>query len=192
MQKLYVTFYCLPINATVGLLIAAVLVWASLCRWVQGRKAAHRRLAKAVLALAWLLWLVMILHSTVFSRTAGEVVVYSDPFHQLREYLRGGSSELLRVLWMNVLLFVPGGVWLEALWPERWPRWRCAVLTTALLTGLSVGVETAQYVYALGYVEADDVLCNGLGAALGMLIHETCRRSAATARHRGEMPSDHR
>lgn len=50
------------------------------------------------------------------------------------------------------------------------------ILSVLVLFALSVGIETAQYWYALGCVEADDVLCNTLGAVLGVTIHEIGQR----------------
>ena len=91
------------------------------------------------------------------------------PLHQLWEYFHGGDRELLRTLWMNILLFVPGGLLLSALWPDSWHK--KAVLTIVLLSALSVGIERTQFHYALGLAETDDVLCNTLGAALGGLMH---------------------
>ena len=113
---------------------------------------------------------------TIFSRSTGpDQEVYLWPFRQLWIWLSGGNKELPRAMWMNVLLFVPGGLFLTALWPRRWPRLLRFFLTVLLLTGLSFGIEAGQYRYALGVAEADDVLCNGLGALLGAGIHETAK-----------------
>ena len=49
-------------------------------------------------------------------------------------------------MWMNVLLFVPGGLFLMALWLRRWLRLLRYFLTVLLLTGLSFGIEA----YSIG------------------------------------------
>ena len=110
------------------------------------------------------------LYSTVLSRSAGEGgQVLLQPLHSYREILRGGSRELLRSNFMNALLFFPAGLLGVSALPAKWPGW-CRVLAVfALLMGLSVGVEAIQYACRLGNVEADDVLHNALGAALGCL-----------------------
>lgn len=61
---------------------------------------------------------------------------------------------------LNILLFMPLGVLLG---DKGWK---------AILFGflLSVFIECAQYVAVLGYCEADDVLNNTIGAAIGSLL----------------------
>ena len=173
MQNLFTAIYVLPIGYTFLGLLLLLAVWSCLQHWYEPLGLGWKALCKLLLGTALLLWAFAILYQTVLSRTSGELIIHRDFFHQLKAYLfNNGDKELLRTLWMNVLLFVPGGLLLEALWPRCFPPWVCIPLTIILLTGLSVGIEAVQYRYALGIVEADDVLCNGLGAALGVVIHE--------------------
>ena len=173
MQNLFTTIYVLPIGYTFLGLLFLLVIWSYLQHWYEPLELGWKVLCKLLVDTALLLWAFAILYQTILSRTSGELIVHRDFFHQLKEYLfNDGDKELLRTLWMNVLLFVPGGLLLEALWPRRHPRWVCIPLAVILLTALSVGIEAMQYRYALGVVEADDVLCNGLGAALGLFIHE--------------------
>lgn len=173
MYSLFLKIYTMPISGTILLILITSLLYCCLISRYHLAQPWKKVFFHVLFALFFLLWGAAILYHTVFSRTTGELVVHRDIFHQLKEYLNGGDKELLRTLWMNVLLFVPGGLLLEALWPRCFPRWVCIPLTILLLTALSVGIEATQFQYALGCVEADDVLCNGLGAALGVLIHET-------------------
>ena len=173
MQKLFLSIYILPIGYTFLGLLFLLAVWSYLHHWYESLSLGRKALCKLVVSTLLLLWAFAILYQTVLSRTSGDLIVHRDFFHHLKDYLfHDGNKELLRTLWMNVLLFVPGGLLLEALWPRCFPRWVCIPLTIILLTALSVGIEATQYRYALGVVEADDVLCNGLGAALGVMIHE--------------------
>lgn len=48
---------------------------------------------------------------------------------------------------------------------KRW-KWLLCILIGFLV---SVGVESIRYVFALGRAETDDVICNTLGCALGVL-----------------------
>ena len=173
MHQLSITIYALSFPATVFFLIILFVVWVLLHRWSKSLSTGKKLMFKLFLTTLFLLWFLIVLSQTVLSRTSGELVINRDFFHHLKNYLfHHGHEEELRTLWMNVLLFVPGGLLLEVLWPRCFPRWVCIPLTIILLTGLSVGIETVQYRYALGCVEADDVLCNSLGAALGVVIHE--------------------
>lgn len=65
----------------------------------------------------------------------------------------------------NVALFIPFGFLLVTIIAERW---RIPIVFSTLLGFfVSVGIETAQYVYAIGYTDVDDVVCNTVGAFLG-------------------------
>ena len=68
---------------------------------------------------------------------------------------------------MNVFLFFPLGLTLSNALPRKWHRWGRIILTTLIGCALSAGIECAQYRYALGMAEVDDVICNTLGAFLG-------------------------
>ena len=181
MGRLYVMIYALPLHMIVILAAEFLALWGLVSRWYAGAEGRARRRWKLLCGGLFLVWLAVILHMTVLSRTGGELVVQREFFHQLKMYFAGGDKECLRVLWMNLFLFIPGGLLLETVWPERVPRLLCAVLTLALLTALSVGIEAVQFRYALGHVEADDVLCNALGALCGLAVQELCLHRAQRA-----------
>jgi hypothetical protein len=72
----------------------------------------------------------------------------------------------------NVLLFIPLGVFAPARWPilDRW--WR--VVASAL--GLSLLIEAAQFVFALGRQSSfTDVILNTTGAAVGYVLLRVMR-----------------
>ena len=48
--------------------------------------------------------------------------------------------------------------------PRKWHRWLRIALTALTSCVLSAGIEYAQYRFALGMAETDDVICNTLGA----------------------------
>lgn len=173
MGNLYVTIYCLPISTTMLMLLAGTVAWRFLYQWYRRHKRQMRLVLRAAGAVFFALWLMVILHMTIFSRTPGEREAELVPLHQLWVYFSGGNKEILRTLWMNVLLFAPGGLLLTALWPEKWRYSTRFWLTAAVLTAVSAGIEWTQFRLALGLAETDDVLCNGLGAMLGALMHRS-------------------
>jgi hypothetical protein len=71
----------------------------------------------------------------------------------------------------NVLLFVPAGLLLCWLLP-RTSRW----LVWLLCVAASVGVEAAQLALPGRDATPNDVLTNGLGAAIGVLLHAVLPR----------------
>ena len=144
-------------------IIAAIIIsgalWGYLCAHADRRK---WRFTNALLLLAATL---IILHTTLLSRTPGIYTAVLTPFAALAAARQ--QPELYREMLMNVFLFFPLGLTLSNALPRRWHRWRRLALTT--LTGciLSAGIEYAQYRFALGMAETDDVICNTLGAFVG-------------------------
>lgn len=78
----------------------------------------------------------------------------------------------------NIALFIPLGMTL-LIFGQTSTRLRLGVGGT-IMVGLvcSLGIEIAQYAFALGYTDIDDVVFNTLGAALGAGM--TARRTVDT------------
>lgn len=106
-----------------------------------------------------------IFYATLFSRAEGSTGLILTPFASLTA--ARVQPELYREMLMNVFLFFPLGLTLSNALPRKWYRWLRIILTTLVGCALSVGIEYAQYRYALGLAETDDVICNTLGAFLG-------------------------
>ncbi len=67
----------------------------------------------------------------------------------------------------NIAFFIPFGILVYMLLIDA----RRPLLTTTLVgLAASATVETAQYVFALGYSDIDDLLMNTLGALLGAVV----------------------
>lgn len=78
----------------------------------------------------------------------------------------------LRLLWqilLNILLFVPLGMLLA--WNRKWG----ARAIVSIGFGLSMCIELCQLVFRLGLFEWDDILHNGIGCTLGMLVIRVCQ-----------------
>lgn len=128
------------------LALAAVLIWGLLGRIVP------RRVWKPVCGVAALLATVLVLWLTVWNRTPSEEHVFT--------WAAAYTNEFFREMFMNAVLYVPFG--LAA----------CGLIGPwGVLAGfvLSVGVEVWQYATGAGLAQGTDVLCNTLGAAVGML-----------------------
>ena len=108
---------------------------------------------------------IVILYATILTRSAGVPEVIFTPFVSLTAARQ--QPELYREMLMNVFLFFPLGLTLSNALPRKWHRWGRIILTTLIGCALSAGIEYAQYRYALGLAETDDVICNTLGAFLG-------------------------
>lgn len=141
------------------LLLSLLLLWPMLCQRVGERR---RVLLNTTLACAAAF---IILYTTILTRTPGAPAVILAPFASLTAARQ--QPELYREMLMNVFLFFPLGLTLSNALPRKWHRWGRIILTTLVGCILSAGIEYAQYRYALGMAEVDDVICNTLGAFIG-------------------------
>ena len=141
------------------MLLSLLLLWPMLCQRVGKRR---RVLLNTALACAAAF---IILYATILTRSAGVPEVILTPFAALAAARQ--QPELYREMLMNVFLFFPLGLTLSNALPRKRHRWGRIALTTLVGCALSAGIEYAQYRYALGLAETDDVICNTLGAFLG-------------------------
>lgn len=143
---IFVNIYVARPWVVVILALAAVFIWGLLGRIVP------RRVWKPVCGAAALLATVLVLWLTVWNRTPSEEHVFT--------WAAAYTNEFFREMFMNAVLYVPFGLaacGLNGPW---------GVLAGFLL---SAGVEVWQYATGAGLAQGTDVLCNTLGAAVGML-----------------------
>ena len=164
MVKLFLWFYCLPIENALLLILLATASFFLL------RKKLRNVLCwKIGVGLLFLAWIVVIIFGTLGYRTEGgnlpEPVL--TPFASYCAVLNGGTKELLRTNFMNVVLFYPAGLLGCEILPKHWKRLWKVTLITALFAIVSIGIEYIQYRFAMGLTEADDVIHNTLGVILG-------------------------
>lgn len=151
--------YALPLHMVIFLMLVLLIVWAMLSQ--------HKNQKKRTIINAALCFIAafIILYATILTRSVGVSEAILTPFASLTAARI--QPEIYREMLMNVFLFFPLGLTLSNALPRRWHRWGRIALTTLIGCALSAGIEYAQYRYALGLAEADDVICNTLGAFLG-------------------------
>ena len=160
------------------MLLSLLLLWPMLCQRVGERR---RVLLNTALACAAAF---IILYATILTRSAGVPEVILTPYATFTAALQ--QPELYREMLMNVFLFFPLGLTLSNALSRRWHRWGKIILTTLVGCALSAGIEYAQYRYALGLAETDDVICNTLGAFIGstsLLIAHATEKHKERVRH---------
>lgn len=154
--------YCMSIPSTMLVLIAVCCLWSFFRSKVNTKYEKIWRIANFVL---FFIWRFCVVYMTVLSR--GSISkINLIPFHLIIDVINGANKELLRVGWMNILLFVPGGLWLSYATKKQTAIKRIAQIF--LLISVSIIVEALQWYYALGTVETDDVICNSIGAIIGV------------------------
>ena len=151
--------YTRPLIAIILFMAIAVIVWSELPSRIAVKYWRHGNLILAVLMTA------AILYATILTRSEGNTGLILIPFATFTAARQ--HPELYREMLMNVFLFFPLGLTLSNALPRRWHRWGKIILTTLVGCALSAEIEYAQYRYALGLAETDDVICNTLGAFLG-------------------------
>lgn len=151
--------YALPLHMVIILMLELLIVWAMLSLHQNQRK---RSIINEVLCSITAL---TILYATILTRTPGDYKPILTPFATFTAALQ--QPELYREMLMNIFLFFPLGLTLSNALPQKWHRWVRIILTTLIGCILSAGIEYAQYRYALGLAEVDDVICNTLGTFLG-------------------------
>lgn len=76
----------------------------------------------------------------------------------------------------NILLFAPIGFYLRVFRPNPVHKKRNLCRDILIVLLISLLVETAQYLFAVGMADIDDVLMNVLGGILGILFYEGTER----------------
>lgn len=151
--------YALPLHMVIILMLALLIVWAMLSLHKNQKKRTIVNLVLCSITAS------TILYATILTRTPGDYKPILTPFATFTAALQ--QPELYREMLMNVFLFFPLGLTLSNALPRKWHRWLRIILTTLVGCAFSVGIEYAQYRYALGMAEVDDVICNTLGAFIG-------------------------
>lgn len=175
---MFQSIYSKPLLSIILAITIAVAVWGYLRTKVQLRRWMMSNLALSCVAV------IIILYATLLTRVPGSGGLILTPFAALAA--ARVQPELYREMLMNVFLFFPLGLTLSNALPHRWNRWLRIGVTTLAGCLLSAGIEYAQYRFALGLAETDDVLCNTLGALLGaasLLVAHVIESHKERARH---------
>ena len=170
--------YKLPLIAVFLFMVLVLVVWGRLSAHIAAK---HWRCGNLILTV---LMAGAILYATILTRSEGYTGLILTPFATFTAAQQ--QPELYREMLMNVFLFFPLGLTLSNALPRKWNRLSRIILTTFVGCVLSAGIEYAQYRYALGMAEVDDVICNTLGAFVGstsLLIAHAIEKSRERVRH---------
>ena len=121
-----------------------------------------RKLNKVLLPI----YIVFIMYMTLMYREIGIGKLKLALFWSYRRFL---SSTAYRMeILNNIWLFVPLG----AIVYRLYPKWRATLVPVVI----SVGVEAMQYLLSVGVCEVDDVISNGMGGVVGVMVCWLVRR----------------
>lgn len=84
------------------------------------------------------------------------------------------SQSGIETLWLNAFFFLPLGLSLLYILPEKIRHKAATTIMVALV--FSTLIEAVQYIFALGLCETDDVIMNTLGAANDTVSYIVCTK----------------
>lgn len=162
---MYNFIYSRPLWLVVFVLLLLTVLWSRGEVWCSNQRRRTVRWKLGNLALLAVSFLFIAWVTLLRREPMAEPVVILRPFATFDRIAE--QPEYIRTMVMNAALFLPLGLSAAGLLPHRWHP--LARILPALLLGAAVscGVEHLQYLHLLGTVEADDVICNSLGALMG-------------------------
>ena len=126
-------------------------------------------LRKGYLAL-FLVYLLGLVYITIINRIGTvQNTVFLSPFSSLADIRKeSGSTDYVNHMLMNVAMFVPMGMLLPAIYPEKLNKGLYAFAIGLMATTI---IETAQYMLRLGQYDIDDMIANIAGALAGFAFY---------------------
>ena len=112
---------------------------------------------------------------TLFSRHVAEYEISLIPFLSYYKAYKVNNAELWLQIIMNIAMYIPIGFALPGCFSRMNKLWKVLVLVLIC----SIGIETIQYIFSIGYAEVDDVIDNMFGTLIGYslyVIFERCCR----------------
>ncbi len=108
--------------------------------------------------------------TVIFRPSSGAISGYNfQPFWSYKA-ISDGRYDLVAEILMNALVFVPVGLLIGTQIAQKIQKgWLVAIAVGA---GLSVGIETLQFVFKKGFSEVDDVMHNTLGCIIGFGLYK--------------------
>ena len=127
---------------------------------------ASKKISKAIYFIMFAASTIAIVFFTITNRSSSaEHTARLIPFASFKNAGYGAYQSM----WLNAFFFLPLGLSLPYLLPEKIKR---KVLSTILISAaFSLCIEAVQFIFKLGLCETDDVIINTLGAAIGTLSY---------------------
>ena len=164
-------FYCLPLSYVIMTTILFIMLWGvgyyKVSKRNYGIKQSTLKYWKITNFILFVLSFVVILFLTIFSRERYVNLLELRPFFSFE--IAKNQPEMYRSLIMNIILFVPFGVFLASSLSSNLSDGFKIIITILCGSVLSFLIEFLQYYYSLGEAWTDDVICNVIGAFCGSL-----------------------
>lgn len=125
----------------------------------------YRNNIRRISLLFFSVWTLIILIGTVFAR-----IGYTDTsfviilFHGFKKAIAYHDITYLRHFFLNIVLFIPFGLFISALYPHKTKHLFYACIGA---WALSTTIEWIQLVLSIGQADLDDVVANTIGSIIG-------------------------
>lgn len=153
--------YCLKPWAQLLLCAAGWTAWTVVMILLYRKRALRACMAWIALALT----LALIVYQTLLLRSGGARRLELRPLVTWLKALE--EDEYYRSMALNAILFTPLGLASSTILLRRFSTGKSVLYSVLLGLLLSITVETAQYVFALGIAETDDLIMNAVGTFAG-------------------------
>ena len=163
MGQLRDLFYAQPYLLVFLEMATVYIVWTFLMLLLRGKS------GRIVAVVGLLLSMTLVACLTIVGRSEGGEIMLIPFITFFRAFINPGY---LRSAIMNIALFIPLGLTLPYVLPDRIRRKLPVTVLAALL--LSIAVEAVQLLFALGNSEMDDILMNTFGAFLVVTSWSVC------------------
>lgn len=130
------------------------------------------RLIRIFIGLLFAIYSASLLYITLFGRLSERIDTISlFPFWSYLAMIQTSNLNMGRQILYNILAFVPLGILLPIL-GRRFQRLKIILLCGFLLSAM---IESAQFLFHLGWCDIDDVINNTAGAVIGYGIWQILR-----------------
>lgn len=137
-----------------------------------------KRLTKGlfILYLLLLVWIVLFKLEVPFSNMGTMRSLNWDPY---AAPTRLNGQVVYSEMVLNVIIFIPFGIYLNALF-KKWP----IIVQVLIIFLVSVFFEVIQYSLAMGASDITDVIHNGLGGIIGIVLYRNLSKKMKLKHHR--------
>ena len=137
-------------------------VWTAAMILLRGKPKRATAIAGAVVSVLLIVSQTLVRHS--LNDGIGVHLIPFSSFSMVEEI-----RSIYRSMQLNIILFMPFGMSLPFILPEKL-RFK-PLITVCIALIISVTIEVCQYIFNIGMSEVDDVIMNTLGTALGTVSY---------------------
>lgn len=151
-------------SVALWMLLAAI---AGIITFIQYRRGKMKP-STAIIIPVLVFFLSFVLTITIIERVPRRKRYNLELFWTIKRIIAGRTYLVWEVFW-NVVLFVPPGLMVSALFKRPW-------LSVIIGVLMSAAIEVAQLLTRRGLFEFDDIIYNSVGAVIGFLLYLLLKR----------------